>query len=167
MITRFVSAALVAASLLVGSITAASAETWKVSLGMGEAFMTFPDSWKVTTIKRGIQAVSPDEEVYIWAEAFTPDQWDAISGEHDKYYTKQKVSLGKPKSSEGTIAGVKGVAFEFPATYKGEKTVVQYLILDPALKNQAKLMLSTWASVAGDKKHQPATDAMLKSLKFK
>jgi hypothetical protein len=167
MSSRFVSAAILAAALFVGSVSAALAETYQVSLGAAAALMSFPDSWKITQIKRGLQAVSPDGEVYIWVEAYAPKQLDALVKEHEEYFDKQKVTLGEPKSHEGAVNGMKMVALDFPATWKGKKTVVQYLLVNPGVKNNTQLMLSNWSSVKGDKMYQKETDAMVASMKIK
>lgn len=53
------------------------------------ATLEFPDSWKISNIKR---AKSPDEEVYVWAELVPADQIDTVQKEHDAYFEKQKVT---------------------------------------------------------------------------
>src|SRR5689334_13647955 len=45
------------------------------------ATLEFPDSWKISNIKRGLQAKSPDEEVYVWAELVPADQIDTVQKE--------------------------------------------------------------------------------------
>jgi len=167
MFIRFISAALAAAVLCVGGVTAALADAYQVSLGEAVILMDFPASWKVKKIDRGLQAVTPDEEVYIWVEACAPKQCDTVFDEHKDYFDKQKVTLKDPTSVEGAMNGMKMIALDFPATYKGKKTIVRYLVLNPGLKNGAKVIVSTWSSVEGDKKHDKASNAFAESLKLK
>lgn len=167
MLLRIATALLAAVVLFAGPTAGAHADTYSVSLGDAVILMDPPDGWKIKEIKRGLQMASPDQEVYIWAEAFGADQIDAIFDEHKEYYEKQKVELGEPQSKEGVINGIKGTFFDFPAKYKGKKTIVQYIILHPAVKSGAQLMLSSWSSVEGDKKYDAVTNAMVGSLKLK
>jgi len=65
------------------------------------------------------------------------------------------------------LGGAKTIALDFPATYKGKKTIVQYLMIDPALKSGARLLVSNWSSVEGNEKHDKVEEAMLTGIKFK
>ncbi|HZP98968.1 MAG TPA: hypothetical protein VFB13_05475 [Reyranella sp.] len=166
MLARLISAVCATAALFVG-VSAARADTYQISLGEALAIIDVPNQWKVSEIKRGMQIVSPDKEVYIWFEAATPDSMDTLFKEHDNYFEKQGVTIGKAQTQEMVLAGAKTVAMNFAATYKGKRTVVQYLLMDPALKNGAKLVVSNWSSVEGDQKHDKAENAMLMGIKFK
>ncbi len=167
MFARFVSAVVATAALLVGVSAAARAEIYQISLGDAVAIVNFPNTWKVTEIKRGAQIISPDKEVYMWFEAYAPDALEALKKEHDSYFEKQKVTIGKPRSQEMVLGGAKTIALDFPATYKGKKTIVQYLMIDPALKSGARLLVSNWSSVEGNEKHDKVEEAMLTGIKFK
>ena len=167
MFARLVSTVVATAALLVGVSAAARAETYQISLGEATAIINFPDTWKVTEIKRDAQIISPDKEVYMWFEAYAPDALEAPTREPHSYFKKQKVTIGKPRSQEMVLGGAKTVALDFPATYKGKKTIVQYLMIDPALKNGARLLVSNWSSVEGNDKYDKVEEAMLTGIKFR
>src|SRR5438067_1273889 len=71
----------------------ALAKTVKLTPTETAAALDFPDSWKIADIKRGFQAKSPDEEVYVWAELVPSDEINAVQKEHDDYFEKQKVTM--------------------------------------------------------------------------
>jgi hypothetical protein len=167
MFARLTAAASLAVALVLGTFSAALAETYSISLGDAAMLISIPDSWKVSEIKRGLQIVSPDKEVYLWAEAYTDSTFKALTAEHDKYYEEHNVKLGEPKIKKVEVNGMPAAIMDIPATYKGEKQVVGYLLINPGLKNTGQFMLSTWSSVEGDKKHDKATTAMIESLKLK
>jgi uncharacterized protein YbaA (DUF1428 family) len=73
----------------------ASAKTAKLTPAETVASLDFPDSWKISSIKRGFQAKSRDEEVYVWAELAPAQEIDAVQKEHDGYFEKQKVTMSK------------------------------------------------------------------------
>ena len=167
MFAHLVSTVVATAALLTGVSAAARAETYQISLGEAAAVVNVPDAWKVTEIKRGMQIISPDKEVYMWFEAYAPNAKDALMKEHDSYFEKQKVTIGKPQLQEMVLGGAKTIAMDFPATYKGKKTIVQYLMIDPALKSGARLLVSNWSSVEGNEKYDKAEEVMLTGMKFK
>ena len=68
------------------------------------ATLEFPDSWKISNIKR---AKSPDEEVYVWAELVPADQIDTVQKEHDAYFEKQKVTMTKAEPDGKEVDGRK------------------------------------------------------------
>lgn len=167
MIVHFIAVAATAVALLVGTISPALSKTLSVSLGEAKMVVTVPDNWKVTEIKRGLQIVSPDEEVYVWAETVLPGQSETVRQEHRAYFVKQKVTFGEPKTQEGELNGMKTTATDYPdAKYAGAKTILQYLLVKPDLKNDAQLLLTAWASVEGEQKHRAATGALLNGLKL-
>ena len=143
------------------------AETFSIGPGKGFAKITIPDAWKPKEIDRGLEARSPDEEVYIWAEAFTDETIQTVMTEHEAYFTKQGVQVtGQAKIVELTRNGLKMKALDVPATWKGIKTVLQYVMIEAGLPSGQKLLLTEWASPEGDKMHDPVTTAILNSVVF-
>jgi hypothetical protein len=53
----------------------ADAKSAKLTAADTVATLDFPDSWKISNIKRGIETKSPDEEVYVWAESSLQTKW--------------------------------------------------------------------------------------------
>lgn len=164
---RALTTACLAALMFFGFAAASVAETYKISMGKGVGFVTYPDSWKVDTIKRGVEGLTKGQEVVLWVEAFTPEQFDTLWGEHEEYFKEQKITFsGKPESMAVDFKGVKLTIFKMNAKYKGAKTDVQYAIMDPGMPNGAKLILTSWASPEDSKKFEKQMDAILESIKF-
>jgi hypothetical protein len=160
---------LVAAAVLLGFVTASQAGTYPIG-DKPIAVITIPESWKVKDIDRGLQASTKDDEVYFWAEIYPADGLNDLMAEHDAYYTKQKVDVGNedPKTQVIKVNGVDAVLMHIVSpTWKGQPTVLEYVMFDPARKTGRKLMLSYWASPEGDKLYEADLNAMLASVKFK
>lgn len=153
--------------LLLVFAVGAQARTVTVSMGKGDMSITFPNSWSVANIARGLEAKTGDEEVYVWAEAFRESQSDELMKEHEKYFTDQGVAItGKAKSETRTIKGLNLTIVDVPATWKGDPTVLQYLLIDPGAQGDWKLLLTEWASPDGDKTYQKDLDIIVNSLTF-
>ena len=157
---------------LLGAILCVPGTSWAgtYSIGPGDGFATLilPNAWHVTATDRGLQAQTRDDEVYIWAEAYTEGSLDEVSQEHQKYYDDQGVVVtGKPQTKDGTVNGVPARFLNLPATWQGKKTILQYVFLDPGPNRKWKLMLSEWASPEGDKKYDADTNDILNSVLFR
>ena len=157
---------------LLGAILCLPGTGWAgtYSIGPGDRFATLilPNAWHVTATDRGLQAQTRDDEVYIWAEAYTEGSLDEVSQEHQKYYDDQGVVVtGKPQTKDGTVNGVPARFMNLPATWHGKKTILQYVFLDPGPNRKWKLMLSEWASPEGDKKYDADTNDILNSVLFR
>ena len=165
MISRFLAFVLVAVFACAGFGGAGFAET--LSIGSDGAFakITIPDGWKPGAIDRGVEGRSPDEEVYIWAEAYTDDTIQTVMSEHEAYFTRQGVAVvGQAKTVEVVRNGLKMKALDVPATWRGKKTVLQYVMIEGGLASGRKVLLTEWASPEGDKMYDPDTTAMLESV---
>jgi hypothetical protein len=81
----------------------------------------FPNSWKISNVKRGFQAKSRDEEVYVWAELAPAQEIDAVQKEHEGYFEKQKVTMSKADPVGKEIDGPKCAFVDPDATYKGKR----------------------------------------------
>lgn len=153
---------------LLMSIVATAASALTVTLTAKDPIVTidFPSKWKVDEIKRGVEAKSPDEEVYLWFEIFAPAEYDALVNEHKTYFDKQGVKItGEAKVFNNEENGVHVKFTDFPSTWKGAPTVLRYVAFDLGLPSQKQVLMSYWASPEGDKKHDAAMRALLKSIK--
>ncbi len=114
------------------------------------AEFTLPDNWETKRIERGVQATSPDQEVYFWIEAYKPDEFQQILAEHNEYWKKQGVvitSSDQEKHQEGS----KEVSITNEhATWKGKPTVLYYVEFQLGLPSQSNIVLTYWASPKGD-----------------
>jgi hypothetical protein len=129
------------------------------------AVLDFPDSWKVSNIKRGLQAKSPDEEVYVWAELVSSDDINTIQKEHDAYFEKQNVTMSKAEPVGKEIDGRKWAFVDPQATWKGKPTNIRYIIINPNAPSGKTIVFTYWASPEGDKNYDKEMDGVLNSLK--
>ena len=145
--------------------TAALARQVNVPSGNPVLGVDIPNGWKTSATNRGIEVRSPDEEIFFWIEVYLPAQYDAVVKEHEKYFKGQGVAItGEPKIATSNEDGVKIQATDFPATWKGDKTILRYLAIDPNLPAKNQVLLSFWASPEGEKKHDAAFQKILGSL---
>lgn len=158
-------------SLIVGfllSIVATGAFALTVTLTTKDPIFTIdlPSKWSVGEIKRGVEAKSPDEEVYLWFEVFTPAEYDALLGEHQTYFDRQGVKiLGEGKAISDEVSGMRVKVTDFPARWKGKPTVLRYLAFDFGLPSQQQVLMSYWASPEGDEAHDAAMKAIIESMR--
>ena len=129
------------------------------------AVLEFPDSWKISNIKRGLQAKSPDEEVYVWAELVPSDEVNTVQKEHDDYFEKQKVTMAKAEPVPKEVDGRKWAFIEPQSTWKGKPTVVKYIIINPGIASGKIVVFTYWASPEGDKNYDKEMDGLLNSLR--
>ena len=155
---------LVAAALLCFPAIAL-AKTAKLTPSETVASLDFPDSWKVSNIKRGLQAKSPDEEIYVWAELVPSDEVDTVQKEHDDYFEKQKVTMAKADPVPKDVDGRRWAFIEPQSTWKGKPTVVRYIIIDPKVASGKIVVFTYWASPEGDKNYDKEMDGVINSLR--
>ena len=124
------------------------------------------DGWSVEDTDRGIEARSPDEEVFLWFEVYAPASEKKVFDEHQRYFNEQGVRIvGESKSSTSSENGVTIKATAFPATWKGKPTILRYLSYDLDLASRQLILMSYWASPEGDRKHDPAMQNIIGSFK--
>jgi hypothetical protein len=129
------------------------------------AVLDFPDSWKISNIKRGLQAKSPDEEVYVWAELVPSDEVDTVQKEHDDYFEKQKVTMSKAEPDGKEVDGRNWAFINPQATYNGKPTVIRYIIINPKVASGKIIVFTYWASSEGDKNYDKEMDGVINSLR--
>ncbi|MCY1642839.1 hypothetical protein [Methylorubrum sp. SL192] len=160
---KFLAGAALAFFLLAGS--AALAKKVTVVTGDRPISVEIPAAWKVTTIDRGVQARTADEEIYLWFESYKPTQFDTLLGEHNAYFKEQGVKVtGEGQSKEVDFPTYALKVTEYPATYEGKPTVLRYLSVVPKAESQRHLLVSYWASPEGDKKYDAETNQIMNSL---
>jgi hypothetical protein len=154
-----------AAALICGG-GVAFAETVNLPRANPVVAITFPQDWGVSRIPRGIEVKSPDEEVFVWFETFPAAAEKRVWSEHEAYFNRQGVTIsGDPTIRTNADGGVSVRFIEFNAKWQGAPTVLRYLVFDLNLASKTQLMMSYWASPAGDKVHAEAMKAIIESLK--
>ncbi|HEU0148360.1 MAG TPA: hypothetical protein VFR21_15985 [Bradyrhizobium sp.] len=143
----------------------AEAKTAKLTPADAVASLDFPDSWKIASIRRGLQAKSPDEEVYVWAELVPANEVDTVQKEHDEYFKKQKVTMAKADPVGKEVDGRKWAFIDPQSTWKGKPTVIRYIIIDPKVASGKIVVFTYWASPEGDKNYDKEMDGVLNSLR--
>jgi len=143
----------------------ADAKNAKLTPADTVATLDFPDSWKISTIKRGIEAKSPDEEIYVWAELGPSDEVDAVQKEHDAYFEKQKVTMAKADPVGKDVDGRQWAFIEPQSSWKGKPTVVKYIIINPKVASDKIIVFTYWASPEGDKNYDKEMDGVINSLR--
>jgi hypothetical protein len=143
----------------------ALAKTAKLTPADTVASLDFPDSWKISNIKRGLQAKSPDEEVYVWAELAPSDEVDMLQKEHDDYFEKQKVTMSKADPDGKEVDGRKWAFINPTATYQGKPTVIRYIIINPKVPSGKLIIFTYWASPEADKNYDKEMDGVINSLR--
>ncbi len=124
-----------------------------------------PGSWKVSEIKRGIQAKTADDEVYLWFESYRPAQLPTLIGEHNTYFKEQGVTItGEAKVREADFPTYALKTSEYPAVYEKKPTVLRYISVVPKSGDLRHLLVSYWASPEGDKEYDGETNAIINSL---
>lgn len=124
-----------------------------------------PGSWKVSEIKRGIQAKTADDEVYIWFESYRPAQLQTLIGEHNAYFKEQGVTItGEARAKEVEFPTYMLKVSEYPATYEKKPTVLRYISVVPKSGDLRHLLVSYWASPEGDKEYDGETNKIINSL---
>jgi hypothetical protein len=168
MMSRLLTQFAVAACVLLGFVAASQAQPTSIGPGDGFASITYPASWEVSKIKRGVQGATKDQEVYLWAEAYTPETMDTILKEHEAYFSKQGVSMtGDATSQDVTMHGIPGQTMTVPATWNGKPTIVRYFLFDPGPTANSKLILCEWASPEGEQSYGSDLKSAPASVTFK
>ncbi|MFY9289651.1 MAG: hypothetical protein WAP03_02945 [Methylorubrum rhodinum] len=160
--TRLAGAAL-ALLLLAGGTALAKRVT--VVPGDQPVTVDIPGSWKVSEIKRGVQAKTADDEVYIWFESYRPAQLQTLIGEHNAYFKEQGVTItGEAKAKQVEFPTYMLKISEYPAIYEKKPTVLRYISVVPKFGDLRHLLVSYWASPEGDKEYDGETNKIINSL---
>lgn len=124
-----------------------------------------PDSWKIEDVKRGVELATDDEEVFLWIEAYAAADFEKVKKELGEYLVEQGIEIkGEPKIGAVDL-GTYGLAtLDFPADWKGAPTILRYLILEPKNPAKSRLIVSYWATPAGDKKYDAETQSIIDSF---
>lgn len=160
---RFFAIAIALAACVAVPMDAAAAP-FELSPSRPSVRVDTPAGWPSKRIPRGLQANSPDEELYVWLEVYSPGELAAVIAEHDAYWTKQGVVIRGRKQESGEKDGRSFLITQIDAVWDGAPTVLYYMELDLKLPSGRKLVLTYWASPKGDRVHAARFEALLDSL---
>jgi hypothetical protein len=157
-------AALAVALLVIPLLAPLEAKTLKLPPKSPVAIIDVPDSWKPDVLDTGFEAVSPDGEIYLSAEFANKDTVDGVIEDTFEYFKKNKIKIDEStrKETETVINGMEVKDFGWKGRDADGPTLVSVSIVTVAPGKV--LVLSYWASPAGDKKHSKTVVNMLMSL---
>jgi hypothetical protein len=156
--------AVVPAALLLLLCGSAYAATVEIRPDRPIAEFSIPDDWKTSHIKRGIQAVSSDKEVYFWIEAYAPSDFKTLIAEHNAYWKQQGVDITSSDEQKHNENGKEVAVTTEHATWNGEPTVLYYVEYRLGLPSNSNIVVTYWASPEGDKAFQKQVGDVLGSL---
>ena len=155
---------LLAVAFFVGLAGAAQSGTVEVHPSAPVATLTVPTSWVASRTKRGIEIKTKDDEVYIWAETYKPNELDKIVAEHDAYWSEQGVVITGRELSQHAEDGKMVQVVAQKATWNGEPTVLLYMEYDLGLASRSNILITYWASPEGHKAHGDEVGTIIKSM---
>lgn len=162
---RIISKLIVAALTTSMLVTIAQAKVTTIN----DITLDVPDGYKSSSSTRGLLVKTPDSEVDVWVEVAKAADFDTMMKEHDRYWEKNKVLLNgdgnKTDSKQGDI-NVSKVDFD-KATWKGDPTVLRYTFVGPLGPEKKIVVITYWASPAGDKSFGANLQKMVDSLNVK
>jgi hypothetical protein len=157
---------LFAVALLMASAGLAQAETVEVHPSKPVATLTVPDGWSASRSKRGLEIKTEDEEVYIWAETYQPNELKRIVAEHDNYWKDQGVVINGRDLSQRVEDGKMVQIVAQKATYEGKPTVLLYMEYDLGLPSKSNILITYWASPEGHDEHAKDVQAIIGSMEI-
>ena len=154
-------ALLVALALLTPSF----AKTFKLPEEESFASITIPDDWKSKEIDSGVEAQSPDDEVYFYVEAMEAKAMDKAIMEAVEYLSGQGVTVDDKtmKQTEGKVNGMEGIDVSWKGKDKEGDAEISLTIL--AANKDKVLLITYWGSPEGTKKHDKVLGTILNSIK--
>ena len=155
---------LLAVAFVIGLAGSAQSSTLEVHPSAPVATLTVPGSWVTSRTNRGIEIKTKDEEVYIWAEAYKPNELDRVVAEHDAYWHEQGVIITGRDLSQHTEDGKTVQIVAQNATWKGEPTVLLYMEYDLGLASRSNILITYWASLEGHKAYGDEVGTIIKSM---
>lgn len=129
------------------------------------ATVNIPDSWKPEEIDDGIQAQSPDASVYMSIEVGDVGNLNDLIDNTFAYLKKNKVRIddSTKKETEITINGLTVKDLTWTGRDADGPTVVGVSLIP--VTPEKLLVLTHWASPAGEKKYNDAIASMMQSIK--
>ena len=137
-----------------------------VTPGNPPVTVDIPGKWQASTIDRGIQAKTADEEVLVWFESYRPAQLQTLVGEHNAYFKKQGVAItGQGEALEKDFPTYLLKTTNYSATYEGKPTILRYVSVVPKDAAKRNLLVSVWASPEGETTYAEDIQAIFNSFR--
>jgi hypothetical protein len=156
---------LLAAVIAVAVPALAFAKTSKIPDDDTVAIVTIPDAWDIHEIDAGVEATSPDSEVYLAVEAAPAKDVNQTAIDAVKWLAKQGVTIdaSSMKQKEIKINGMEAVDLSWDGKDKDGPTKVSVTLVVASAKKV--LVLTYWASPDGEKANEKDLMAIAGSIK--
>lgn len=156
-----------AVAMTLAWVAGADARTVEIAPKEPIAKIDLPDSWKVRRKDRGIEAKSGDDEVWLWFETIEAADREKEFKAYEAWFRDQGITIKPtpPVVRDLSTPSVKITAYEFDALWKGEPTVLRYMLFDFDLPSKKLVLMSYWASPDGDRNHDGAMSLVMSQLR--
>ena len=144
----------------------ALAATYKIPDDNPIVTIVVPDKgWKVSKIARGIELGDEDDEVYLAIEGVDGNNASDTVAAGVAYLNRQGVTVDPSTKTEkeGKLDGYDVYDLGWKGKDKDGDVVVHLTIIN--ITPQRGVLFTYWASPKGDKEHDAAFSAMVKSIK--
>ncbi|BAT60483.1 hypothetical protein GJW-30_1_03027 [Variibacter gotjawalensis] len=128
------------------------------------AVIVVPDSWNPKPIEDGVEATSPDNKVYIAAEAVEIANVEEALKQAVEYYQEEGITLeGPPIQKESKINDLDAIDIVWKARDKDGPTFAALTFV--ILNAKDSVLLYFWGDAEGAKLNEPALKAIGESIK--
>ena len=157
---------LILVAMLAAAVPAlAFAKTVKIPDDNTVAIVTIPDAWTINEMDQGVEATSPDSGVYLAVEVTASKDVGQSTADAIKWLEGRGVSIdaASMKQKDTTINGMEAVGLSFEGKDKDGPTRVSVMLI--AASTDRLLLVTYWASPAGERANQAALRAIAASIK--
>lgn len=157
--------AIVAFAALAAISDPAIAKSYPLGSDPAVASITLPDDWNGSAADGSLEALSPDETIYLSAEIVDAEDLKAAGQELAHLLADRKIVLkgDSRKVEQVTVGGMPGAAISWDATDADGPTQVHMLALKA--KAGAEVLVLRWGDADAEKDQAAALDSIVKSLK--
>jgi hypothetical protein len=153
-----------AALFILAAVTGANAKNFAIPDENPVATLSLPNGWKPTDIEHGVEAKSPDGDIYFSAESSSPKGFDSLMDDNVQWMKDNKIRPDTPKPAEKDITynGMQGHVLSWNAHDEDGATILDFIILAPTSKRL--LLLTVWASEQERTHHIDELNGIMASL---
>ena len=155
--------ALFAAAMGIASLAPLAAKNFAVPTKNPTVTLAIPDTWKIEEIEFGYSAVSPGKDVFFSVEFATAGKIETMMKNNEKWMKENKIKMVKPTQVEAPLNGIDSTVIRFETTDENGPTTLEFIMI-PGGSNRV-IVFTLWGSDDERKKHGPAIDAMMSSIK--
>jgi hypothetical protein len=129
------------------------------------ATITIPDSWKPSETDTGVDAVSPDNAIYISVDVAAADETEKVVRDAAEYLQKKGVTVDKStaKQTTDTLNGMPLAIYDMDG--KDEDGPVSVSIAAAGVSDKTNLVITYWGAKGDEDKDQQQFVDILHSLK--